>query len=114
MSERLRHTQDVRTVLAEGHAVRGTHAVLRSVRRGDQGLPRWTVSASRRVGSAVARNRAKRRLRAVVRQIDLPEGTDVVVLARAGAVSCPFEELVEDVETSVADTRKRMTAGAGA
>lgn len=102
MSERLRHTQDVRRVLVDGHAARGRHAVIRSSRRADGGAPRWTVSASRRVGSAVDRNRAKRRLRAVMRSTALPKGTDLVVLARASAVSCCFDELVEDVTALVA------------
>lgn len=113
MSERLRHTRDVRAVLTGGHAVRGSHAVLRALMREDAGPPRWTVSASRRVGSAAVRNRAKRRLRAVLRDIDLPAAMDLVLLARADAVSCPFGELREDVETLVGRARERAMARTG-
>lgn len=113
MSERLRHTQEVRTVLGEGFAVRGTHTVLRALVREDAGHARWTVSASRRVGSAVVRNRAKRRLRAVLRQTDLPEAMDLVLLARPGAGTCPFGELREEVETLIGRARERAVARTG-
>lgn len=105
MSERLRRTRDVRTVLAHGRAVHGQHAVVRAVDRGDRGPCRWTVSASRRVGSAVDRNRAKRRLRAVLRALNLPAGVDLVVVARASAVACGFPLLTRDVEALVATVR---------
>jgi len=48
------------------------------------------VSASRAVGSAVVRNRAKRRLRAALRERTLPTGVDVVVVAHPSAVTAPW------------------------
>jgi ribonuclease P protein component len=56
------------------------------------------VVASRVVGGAVARNRAKRRLRAAARQARLPAGVDVVVDARAATVHAPFTMLHRDLE----------------
>ncbi len=57
-------------------------------------------TASRKVGNAVVRNRAKRRLRAVAAQIlplsGLP-GTDYVLVARLGTVTRPFESLKADL-----------------
>lgn len=58
-------------------------------------------TASRKVGNAVARNRAKRRLRALVREI-LPglgrPGWDYVLIARKDATgSLPFEALCADL-----------------
>lgn len=97
MTQRLRRTRDVRAVLASGWAAHGQHAVGRGASRDDAGPCRWTVSASRRVGAAVQRNRAKRRLRAVAREQELPRGMDVVIIARASAVTCGFAELAQDV-----------------
>jgi ribonuclease P protein component len=61
-------------------------------------------TASRKVGSAVDRNRARRRLRAAVDQV-MPEhaapGHDYVVIARAGTLVRPFEMLVGDLETAL-------------
>lgn len=112
MSEHLRCTRDVRAVLAQGHAVRGTHVVVRGLGRDGAGNCRWTVSASRRVGSAVRRNRAKRRLRAVVREVELPKATDVVVLARPTAASCSYEHLRADVERAMGRLATRRRVGA--
>lgn len=58
-------------------------------------------TASRKVGSAVARNRARRRLRAAVAQV-MPVaaaiGHDYVVIARAATVKRPFPALLSDLE----------------
>jgi len=58
-------------------------------------------TASRRVGNAVARNRAKRRLRAAAASV-LPaqgrEGMDYVLIARAGTSERPYAELLADLE----------------
>lgn len=81
--------------------------MLRALKRDDAGQCRWTVSASRRVGSAVDRNRAKRRLRAALRQRPPAAGTDVVVIARPTAVTCAFAELVRDVDALIAQVDER-------
>ena len=61
-------------------------------------------TASRKVGSAVARNRARRRLRAVVDRV-MPEHAapdhDYVVIARAGTLTRPFDKLVDDLESAL-------------
>lgn len=61
--------------------------------------PEWGrrlgVVASRRIGNAVCRNRAKRRLRAVFRKHRevLPEVCDLVLVARRRVLSCPWSML---------------------
>lgn len=57
-------------------------------------------TASRRVGGAVERNRAKRRLRAAVARVmpsHAARGYDYVVIARPETLSRPFEALVGDL-----------------
>jgi ribonuclease P protein component len=46
------------------------------------------------VGSAVRRNRAKRRLREALAVIPLRDDRDYVVVAAAIAADAPFEELI--------------------
>ena len=62
-------------------------------------------TASRRIGKAVARNRARRRLRAAVRAL-LPgaakPGYDYVIVARPAILTCPFEVLLTDLAKAFA------------
>lgn len=55
------------------------------------------VVASRAVGTAVARNRAKRRLRAAAHQARLPDAVDLVVDARRDSLAAPFTTLSRDL-----------------
>ena len=70
---------------------------------GDSDVPAVRVgfTASRKVGNAVLRNRAKRRLRAAAAKVlarDGRQGTDYVLIARAGTGERPFAELERDLE----------------
>jgi len=68
---------------------------------GDASAPRIGFTASKRVGNAVARNRAKRRLRAAAASV-LPlhgePGTDYVLIARADTGARVYAELLADLE----------------
>jgi ribonuclease P protein component len=61
-------------------------------------------TATRKIGGAVIRNRAKRRLRAAA-AATLPllgrEGHDYVLVARAATLSRPFAELTRDLEKAL-------------
>lgn len=64
-------------------------------------------TASRKVGNAVIRNRARRRLRAAVEKVmplHAAPGFDYVVIARAGTVDRSFSALTRDLE----DALKRL------
>ena len=50
--------------------------------------------AGKRVGNAVRRNRAKRRLRAALREVGLPQGEDLIVLAGPTVPAVSFQKLV--------------------
>jgi len=72
---------------------------------GEAGGPRAGFTCSKKVGNAVARNRAKRRLREAARAV-LPrlgrDGWDYVLIGRAGATaSRRFAALVGDLETAL-------------
>ncbi len=67
-------------------------------------LVRVGFTASRKVGNAVIRNRAKRRLRAAAAEVLARAGrpgTDYVLVARAGTGERTYPELVGDLETAL-------------
>ncbi|MCF8485991.1 MAG: ribonuclease P protein component [Rhodobacteraceae bacterium] len=71
------------------------------------------ITASKKIGNAVARNRAKRRLRAVARAV-LPgfacPGWDYVLVARPGVtVDRPFATLLTDLESALLHIHKART-----
>lgn len=82
--------------------------------RGDDGPLRVGFTASRKVGNAVARNRAKRRLRAAARAVIAVEGRpgwDYVLVGRPGATAAlPWPDLLQDLRRALA----RVHGGASA
>ena len=60
---------------------------------GQPGIARFGLVVGRRIGSAVERNRAKRRLREAIRQVGMPVGYDVVIIAGASTPTVPFLRL---------------------
>lgn len=75
--------------------------------------PRFGLTVTKKTGNAVERNRIRRRLREVLRELrpDWPVAAlDVVVVARRGALSAPFDALMVDLKRAIAtfsSTRKR-------
>ena len=75
-------------------------------------------TASRKVGNAVTRNRAKRRLRGLAALVLLREGepgTDYVLIARAGTAGRPYAILVADLQAALRRLNRRgLTSRTGA
>ncbi len=91
---RLTRSIDFKRVRRTGKSLAHPLAVLVSLRNG---LPvtRLGVSAAKSIGGAVQRNRAKRRLREILRS-QLPEiapGWDIVVIARPEAADAEWDLL---------------------
>lgn len=69
-------------------------------RPADPAAVRVGFTASRKVGGAVERNRAKRRLRAAADRVltdRAAPGWDLVLIARASTLDRPFDEIVADL-----------------
>lgn len=59
---------------------------------------RLGVTASRAIGNAVKRNRAKRRMRAAFQEFEFAAGWDLILVARPGLDEAPWSELVEAIK----------------
>ena len=74
-------------------------------------------TASRKVGKAVERNRARRRLRAAAAEV-LPAlgeaGTDYVLVARKATLERPYDDLVKDLREALIQLGCRGSGHGGA
>jgi ribonuclease P protein component len=95
---RLRRSQDFLRLREEGRRWQSDKLILNVL---PNGLPhnRFGFVVSRRIGNAVTRNRLKRRLRAVIQSWlpNLPDGFDVVVIARPSAADITYHELATEL-----------------
>lgn len=78
--------------------------IVQLFRRAPEGPFRYGVTASRKVGGAVQRNRAKRRLRALIREV-LPDigrtGMDYVLIARGEVLQRDFGLIVTELRSAI-------------
>jgi ribonuclease P protein component len=101
--ERLRKRADF-LAAARGKSVPTRGFILQSRNRGDNGPIRVGFTVSGKVGTAVERNRVRRRLREMARtsaRTELDAGHDYVLIGRRAALSLPFEQLNEDLKGAV-------------
>jgi len=94
-------------------SVSGLHAstpglVLQAYKRGEpEGEaepPRVGFTTSKKVGNAVARNRARRRMRALAEAVLAPQakpGLDYVLVGRTATVDRPFSDLTRDLAEAI-------------
>lgn len=105
---RLRQESDFRRLRAEGRSWGSPLLVLLVVPNG-LSHNRYGVIVGKRVGKAVTRNRVKRRLREIVRQLDharrIPPGHDLAFIVRPALATATFGEVRETVLTLLARAR---------
>lgn len=91
--------------VAQGRKATGRFLLLQARPSDDEaakvrGLVRYGLTASKKVGNAVARNRARRRLRAAMLEL-LPihgqGGNDYVAVARTSSVTASWPALLDDL-----------------
>lgn len=99
---RLRKAADFAAVWSEGRA-RVDRLFVVKIRPNGLNVSRFGFPVSKRLGSAVVRNRVKRRLREVARTIAVETGFDIVIFPRNGAVKTDFAGL----ERSIRNLLKR-------
>ena len=102
--ERLKKRPDFLACAQGASLARGAVVVQARPRGDDAPLVRAGFTATKRIGGAVERNRAKRRMREAARLL-LPQharpGHDYVFIARGGATTRPWPRLLDDVKSAL-------------
>jgi ribonuclease P protein component len=98
-ADRLRDGRDYRRLASTGRRAASKNYVVLAVHRRTDGVARLGITASRRVGGAVQRNRVKRTIREWfrIRQQELTPDLDVVVIARSSAVGLSGREVAVEL-----------------
>ncbi len=89
---RLRKTGEFNRVHVEGQKWR-TRGLTIKAATNELEFSRWGIVVSRKVGTAVIRNRVKRMLREILRQEDIKPGWDLVIVTHPSIVSMDFRAL---------------------
>lgn len=88
----------------EGRYQARSGVVIQARENPEHDIIRVGFTATKKIGNAVIRNRAKRRLRSVCLEL-LPKlgqtGTDYVFIARDKTVARPYEALLEDTQQAL-------------
>ena len=86
---------------ARGRYIKTSSLFLQKVKRDDKKIPRYGVTASKKIGIAVERNKAKRRIRHAIKEV-LPKygknGYDYVVVATTKTNKVSWKTVLNDLE----------------
>ena len=100
-AQRVRRRPEFERAYGAGVKVHGRFMTLFVVANGG-GTSRLGVAATRKLGSAVERNRAKRLARELFRRHKLTAGLDIVIVPRREMLDAPFANLEADYLATLA------------
>ena len=97
-ADRVRQRPEYQRIQSRGERVHTPHFILMVFAREDSGR-RIGITVTKKVGSAVARNRVKRVMREVFRRNRplFPEGADLVVIAKKGAPELGYADALGEI-----------------
>ena len=107
----LKRSEDFRRVREEGARARqaGVTVFVAPAAPGDPG-GRAGITVPGAVGSAVVRNRLRRRLRAALQRTELGRDRDVVIRVGQGAVEASYLELETDLKSALSRANEGLRA----
>lgn len=98
--ERVRRRPEFERIYAAGARIHARFMTLFVLTNGGT-APRFGVAATKKLGSAVERNLAKRRAREVFRRHKITAGLDIVIVPRREMLDVPFSSLEADYQAAL-------------
>ena len=105
-AHRIRRRAEFERIYAGGAKIHGRYMTIFVMLNG-AAVPRLGVAATRKLGSAVDRNRAKRRARELFRRRKDIGGLDIVIVPRREMLDAPFANLEAEYVALLARRRDR-------
>lgn len=96
---RLKKKGDFQKAFQKGKSIATPYLVLYTILKEPPGYPRIGIAVSRKLGTAVARNRIKRRLREAIKPhlVNLKETYDIIIVARNKIKGLEFNDLEKNL-----------------
>ena len=104
--EHIRRRTEFERVYRQGARVHGRYSTVFVLTNGGT-VARLGIAATRKLGGAVKRNRAKRLIREVFRRNKIPTGLDIVVVPRRELFDASLTALEADYLTSLERASRR-------
>ncbi|MFC1889174.1 ribonuclease P protein component [Thermodesulfobacteriota bacterium] len=110
--DRIRRSSDFTRITREGKRIPSRHFIIFFLNN-DLDRNRLGITASRKVGGAVVRNKVKRSIREVFRTNRnlLPPGGDVVVIARHNASEADYAQVRDELVTLFSRISDQVSEG---
>ena len=109
--DRIRRRPEFERIYSTGAKVHGRYMTLFVMVNGTD-APRLGIAATRKLGSAVDRNRAKRRARELFRRRKQVGGLDIVIVPRREMLDAPFASLEAEYASLLGRRRDRARVAA--
>ena len=111
--ERIKNRAQFQQIYQKGARVHSRYSTL-FVLANQLSFGRLGIAATKKLGGAVDRNRAKRLIREVFRRNKVAPGFDVVVIPKRELLDASLTALEADYRTTIERTVRRSRTGAGA
>ena len=108
--ERVRRRPDFERAYQGGARIHGSYMTVFVMPREGTG-PRFGVAATRKLGSAVVRNKAKRLARELFRRHKITAAADIVIVPRREMLDAPFANLESDYQAALERCARRHHSG---
>src|SRR5437762_13003485 len=106
-AERIRRRAEYQQIYERGHRTHGRYLTLFTLSN-DLPVGRLGIAATRKLGGAVERNRAKRLIREVFRRNKLAPGFDVVVVPRRELLDASLTALEIEYRSNIERTLRQL------